>query len=58
MADARRKCEMDKRVHKIGYYKINDEGDQQILCSYTNPDVEDQISNQTWQLMLCVHITA
>ncbi len=26
-ADARRKCDMDKRVHKVFYYKITDEGE-------------------------------
>ncbi len=37
LSDAKRKCEMDKRVHKVAYYKINEEGDQRIFCSYTNP---------------------
>ena len=39
-ADAIQRCKWDKKVAKIAYYAVNDEGDFKIILTYNNPNYE------------------
>ncbi len=38
-ADAVQRCKWDKKLAKIAYYAINEEGDFRIIFTYNNPNI-------------------
>lgn len=42
--DAKARVKRNPKIHKIAYYRVNDEGDFRIFYSFTNPDL---VSNKT-----------
>ncbi len=35
--DARERCKYDKKLFKVTYYRVDDEGNHRVMYSYTNP---------------------
>jgi hypothetical protein len=40
--DAVQRCKWDKKLAKIAYYAVNDEGDFKIILTYNNPNTGDE----------------
>ena len=36
-SDALRRCEIDKSIHRVAYYAIEESGDFRLIFTYTNP---------------------
>ena len=45
--DARERCRLDKKIGKIAYYRVTDEGDFKVFYSYTNPDAKGPVLRET-----------
>ena len=36
--DAKRRCQRDRTIKKVAYYRVSNDGEFRVFYSYTNPD--------------------